>query len=207
MPRHPGNRPKSSAAQQAAGEHPDSIKQSLLASRDQTAQTVVHNEASSCCAGCRTNIPQEHQAIPEARQRQRVALKSLAAVQAAGEHPESIKLFLLASRGQAQTPDSSASPGPAPAEPQAQNANPPDSPPQQLGTHAGLGHKPPQGSTAVEAPEANGAHQRGQTFLTVEALQQLPAVTLKLGRLDAAFLAEVRSSSSLWFWQCLNHML
>ena len=61
----------------------------------------------------------------------------------------------------------------------------------QIGTHAGLGRVAPQNSTAVEDPATHGAHTRGRTFLTREALEQLPAVALHLGRLDAAYLAKV----------------
>ena len=60
-----------------------------------------------------------------------------------------------------------------------------------IGTHAGLGQVAPQNSTAVEDPATHGAHTRGKTFLTREALEQLPRVTLHLGRLDAAYLAKV----------------
>ena len=59
-------------------------------------------------------------------------------------------------------------------------------------------HPPPasQALTGPDAPQAELPQDAGkhrQTPLTMEALRQLPAVTLKLGRLDAALLAKVGS--------------
>lgn len=56
----------------------------------------------------------------------------------------------------------------------------------------------------------HGDHTRSKTFLTREALEQLPGVTLKLGRLDAAYLAKVglRYSALRCGWQisgCVSH--